>query len=125
MIYGIGTDIIEVSRVQKMMEKTPGLREALFTPDEIIYCESKQNKYLHYAARFCAKESFLKALGTGLVGEMNFREIEVLHTPLGKPNIKLSGAIEAYFRNDNLSQIYLSIAHIRNTAIAFVIVEKE
>ena len=65
MIFGIGTDLIEVERVAEKMEKKAGFKELVFSADEIIYCEARTFKYEHYAARFAAKEAFLKAIGTG------------------------------------------------------------
>jgi holo-[acyl-carrier protein] synthase len=65
MIFGIGTDLIEIERVADRIEKKTGFRELVFTPNEINYCEAKTFKYEHYAARFAAKEAFLKAIGTG------------------------------------------------------------
>jgi holo-[acyl-carrier protein] synthase len=66
MIFGIGTDLIEVERVAEKMEKKIGFKELVFSPNEISYCEPMANKYEHYAARFAAKESFFKALGYGV-----------------------------------------------------------
>jgi holo-[acyl-carrier protein] synthase len=107
------------------MEKTPKLREDLFTPNEISYCESKANKYQHYAARFCAKESFLKALGTGLIKGMKFVDIEVYHDKNNKPNIRLSGYTEEFSRRERISKFLLSLAHIKDIAKAVVIIEKD
>jgi holo-[acyl-carrier protein] synthase len=72
MIEGLGIDIIEVKRVQKRIEAEKGFREYVFSSAEIAYCEKKTNKYEHYAARFAAKEAFLKALGTGWTSEYSF-----------------------------------------------------
>ncbi len=124
MIYGVGTDIIEVYRVRELMEKTPGLREDLFTPIEITYCETKHNKYQHYAARYCAKEAFLKALGTGLIDRMKFVEIEIYHDKNSKPNIRLSGFTEEFSEKEGISKILVSLAHIKDIAKAVVIIEK-
>lgn len=62
MITGIGTDLIEVERVAGKINKEEGFRELVFSPAEIAYCETKTNKFQHYAARFAAKEAFLKLL---------------------------------------------------------------
>ena len=77
MIFGIGTDLIEVERVAHKMEKKEGFKELVFSPGEIIYCETRANKYEHYAARFAAKEAFLKAIGTGWRNGTAFNEIEI------------------------------------------------
>lgn len=124
MIYGIGIDIIEASRIQQMLEKTPGLREDIFTFDEIKYCESKNNRHQHYAARFCAKESFLKALGTGLSEGMKFSDIEVFHNEDGHPGISLYGKAKELSLSKGISKILVSLAHIKDFAEAVVIIEK-
>ena len=108
-----------------MMEKTPGLREDIFTPTEISYCESKNNKFQHYAARFCAKEAFLKALGTGLIEKLKFTDIEVYHDTKNKPNIHLGGATEDFSKSKGISKILVSLAHIKDIAKAVVIIEKD
>src|ERR1039458_3542940 len=94
MIYGIGTDIIEVSRIEKVMGREIGFRDKIYTPGEIEYCETKKNKYQHYAARFSAKEAFLKAIGTGWRFGLRFADIDVYHDEYGKPLIRLSGKAE-------------------------------
>ena len=77
MIFGAGTDIIEVQRVEEKLIRTEHLKTKLFTPIEIAYCESKHRPALHFAARFAAKEAFLKAMGTGWSGGHQFSEVEV------------------------------------------------
>ncbi len=72
MIFGTGIDIIEVERVRDRIASGNGFREYVFSEREIEYCETKANKYEHYAARFAAKEAFLKALGTGWTSDTFF-----------------------------------------------------
>ena len=79
MIAGLGTDMIEVERIKAKIEKDQGFRELVFSELEISYCESMAKKYEHFAARFAAKEAFLKALGTGWASGTAFNEIEILH----------------------------------------------
>ncbi|MDP2424040.1 MAG: holo-ACP synthase [Bacteroidales bacterium] len=124
MIFGIGTDIIEVGRIEKQLESNSGLKERLFTPGEIIYCESRKNKAQHYAARFAAKEAFLKAIGTGWRDGLQFNEIEVTNDHLGKPIIVLSGKTRAFVAETNIINIQVSLSHIRDMVNAIVIIEK-
>lgn len=124
MIFGIGTDIIEVERMKIELEKVQKLREKLFTPDEIEYCEQKKNKAQHYAARFCAKEALFKAFGTGWRNGFAFHEIEVVNDDQGKPYFNCSGNVLEFIKSENLSNIHLSITHIKELANAFVIIEK-
>ena len=123
MIYGIGTDIIQVERIKKSIETIPGFTEKIFTSHEIEYCKNKTNKYEHFAARFAAKEAFFKAIGTGWRGGLAFSEIEVNNDELGKPSFKLYGKSKQFVENNNFSNIQLSITHIKDLAQAFVIIE--
>jgi holo-[acyl-carrier protein] synthase len=91
LIYGTGIDIIEVRRIETVMERDLGFREKIFTPGEIEYCEKMKNKYQNYAARFSAKEALLKAIGTGWRFGIRFLDIDVYHDSYGKPLIRLSG----------------------------------
>jgi holo-[acyl-carrier protein] synthase len=124
LIYGIGTDIIEVSRIAKVMERDIGFREKIFSEGEIAYCEKMKNKFQHYAARFSAKEAFMKALGTGWRDGIRFIEIEVAHDPLGKPLILLSGRAKELAENAGMGEIHVSLSHVKEIASAVVVVEK-
>jgi holo-[acyl-carrier protein] synthase len=124
LIYGIGTDIIETGRIQTVMERDLGFREKIFSAGEISYCEAKKNKYQHYAARFSAKEAFMKALGTGWRDGIRFVEIEVIHDPLGKPLIRLSGKAKEIAEQEGISKFHITISHIKEIATATVIIEQ-
>ena len=125
MIYGIGTDLIEVSRIQKVMERQIGFRDKIYTPGEISYCESKKNKYQHYAARFSAKEAFLKAIGTGWRFGLRFADIDVYHDEYGKPLIRLYGKAEELAKREAIINIHVSLTHIKEYANAVVIIERK
>ncbi|MBS4057426.1 MAG: holo-ACP synthase [Bacteroidetes bacterium] len=124
MIFGIGTDIIEVARMEKHLSNSNGLREKLFTLTEQSYAESKSSKYQHYAARFAAKEAFFKALGTGYRFGMAFHEIEVINDELGKPVITVHGKVKEYLEKMQVTHIHLSVSHVKEMANAFVVLEK-
>ncbi len=124
MIIGIGTDIIEVERIRKHIEAGFGFRDKVFTPQEIAYCESKTNKAQNYAARFSAKEAFLKAVGTGLRHGLSFTDIEVVNDELGKPEMVLHGKAEELFRQLGAIGIQISMTHLRDWVNAIVIIEK-
>ncbi len=124
MIFGIGTDIIEVGRMERHMKGNSGLREKLFTAREQAYADDKATTYQHYAARFAAKEAFFKALGTGYRYGMAFHEIEVVNDELGKPIIHTHGKVKEYIENEGVQHIHLSISHVKEMASAFVVLEK-
>ncbi len=124
MIYGIGTDIIEVNRIEKRLSGNNALLDRLYTRRERDYCDSANRvKYQCYAARFAAKEAFFKALGTGYRYGMAFHEIEVLNDSLGKPYIEPAGKVKEFILKNNITRIHLSISHIKETATAFVVLE--
>jgi holo-[acyl-carrier protein] synthase len=125
MIYGTGTDIIEIARIQTVMERDIGFREKIFTPGEIAYCETKKHKYENYAARFSAKEAFMKAIGTGWRFGIRFADIDVYHDEYGKPLIRLSGKAEELALRERISKIHVSLSHVKETATAIVVVETE
>ena len=91
MLVGLGTDLMEVDRITEKINKQSGFRELVFSKAEIDYCESKTNKFEHYAARFAAKEAFFKALGTGWLEGTQFNEVEITNDESGKPVLDLSG----------------------------------
>jgi holo-[acyl-carrier protein] synthase len=124
MISGIGQDIIEVERVAQKIGKEKGFREMVFSKNEIEYCESKPNKYEHYAARFAAKEAFFKAIGTGWKNGTAFNEVEVFHEDHGRPGLTLLGSTARTLSSINTRKIFLSISHLRALASAVVVIEE-
>lgn len=123
MIFGIGTDLIEVERVAEKMEKRSGFKELVFSPGEIIYCETMTFKYEHYAARFAAKEAFLKAMGTGWRNGTAFNEIEIYNDEEGKPEIRFLGNSAKTIDDLKLGKIFVSLSHLKTMACAMVIIE--
>ena len=123
MIYGHGIDILDVSRIKKAIEDSARFLNKLFTENEISYCKSKRNKYQSFAARFVAKEAFLKALGTGWSHGIAWTEIEVNKDPQGKPFIILSGKAKELFDKCGCTSIHLSLSHTSKLAMASVIIE--
>jgi holo-[acyl-carrier protein] synthase len=124
LIFGAGTDIIEVQRVEEKLLRTGNLKAKLFTPAEIAYCESKHRPALHFAARFAAKEAFLKAMGTGWSGGHKFSEIEVVNNALGKPELLVHGKVKEFCAAHGIGAMEVSLTHIRDVASAVVVLEK-
>lgn len=117
---GIGTDIVEVDRIAARILKGEGFRELVFTPLEIAYCERQTNAYESYAARFAAKEAFLKALGTGWGGSgIHFNEIEIRNNEAGKPEIHLVGNATGKLGD---WQVFVSLSHVKAVAMATVVI---
>lgn len=124
MIIGTGIDIIEVERVEEKLRKGNGFREKVFSPAEIAFCESKVNKYENYAARFAAKEAFLKATGLGLTAGYDLCEVEVESDLLGKPSLRLHGNFHGQAQANGWNKIHLSLSHVQAMACAVVIIEQ-
>jgi holo-[acyl-carrier protein] synthase len=125
MILGVGTDLIEVERIAEKIRKSSDFLQLVFSKEEIEYCSSKLNKYEHYAARFTAKESFFKALGTGWKSGTAFNEIEITHNEIGKPMISFIGETAITIKNMNLGNIHVSLSHLKTVASAIVIIESK
>jgi len=124
MILGTGIDIIEVARVAERVGRENGFTEKVFAVAEIAFCEAKKNKGEHYAARFAAKEAFLKATGKGLLAGHDLHEIEIVADELGKPAIKLHGNFREQAIQSNWNKIHVSLSHVKDMACAVVIIEQ-
>lgn len=124
MIIGTGIDIIEVSRIAEKVSKENGFTRKIFSEGEIDFCETGTKKHEHYAARFAAKEAFLKATGLGLNAGFELCEIEVVTDALGKPAIKLHGNFQQLAVENGWNKIHLSLSHVQAMACAVVIIEK-
>jgi holo-[acyl-carrier protein] synthase len=125
MIVSIGIDIIEVYRIRETLERTPRFGQRVFTQTERDYCDSKGVAAAQsYAARFAAKESFLKALGTGWRGKITWHDIEILNNELGVPRFNLSGEALKIMQNLGADKVHLSISHTSEHAVANVILER-
>jgi holo-[acyl-carrier protein] synthase len=123
MIVGIGTDITDVTRIAGRLAKSTSFRDIVFTPLEIAYCEQQAAPQESYAARFAAKEAFLKALGTGWGnGGVNFNEIEIRNDAAGKPELFLLTE-NSRFASLGVTKIWVSLSHEKNAAVAMVILE--
>ena len=124
MIIGTGIDIVEVDRIATKIMNGSGFLEKVFSAGEIIYCESKANKAQHYAARFAAKEAFLKATGLGLMAGLDLHNIELIHDKNEKPSIRLTGAFKQLAKNNQWLNVHVSISHVQSVACAIIIIEK-
>ncbi len=125
MIFGIGTDLIDVARVKKFLTKGLENLDGIFSAQEIEYCTTKRFSERSFAARFAAKEAFMKALGTGWRGGIRFCDIEVVLDDLGKPDIALKGKAADIVKQSVSTncRIHLSLSHLDHYAIAMVIIE--
>jgi len=122
MIKGIGTDIIEVERIEKAITRHGAhFLETLFTENERNYCLQHKDSSRHFAGRFAAKEAIMKAIGTGLTAEVSWLDIEILNDPYGKPVTVFSDRFQHTFGKIKLC---LSISHCKAYATAVAIWEE-
>ena len=126
MVIGVGTDLIEIDRVEASIQRF-GKRflERVFTPGEIAYCSQKKSSAESFAARFAAKEAGAKALGTGISQGVSWKEIEVRREPGGRPTLHWSGRAAAHAERLGVVHTALSLTHSRTVAMAVVVIEQE
>lgn len=121
MLKGIGLDIVDVSRIKKAAEKwEKSFLQKVFTQAELKYCLEKKSSYQSLAARFAAKEAAVKALGVGFQG-VSWQDMEVTNDDLGKPSLVLRGKALEIAERQGVSQIYLTLSHCKEYAVAQVI----
>ena len=121
-ILGTGVDIVTISRIEQTLGRWgERFERKVFASDEAAYCRAKKKPAPHFAARFGAKEAFIKAIG-GRRG-MRWREIEVVRDKRGKPELRLSGRAAEVASERGIRAIHLSLTHHGDSALAQVIVE--
>ena len=124
MIYGIGTDIVEVSRIESSIKKFgDDFAKRILAESEMASYLDSHIKARFLAKRFAAKEAFSKALGTGLREPATFQNIAVSHDELGKPLLVLAKPLQDFVNTKNIKQMHLSISDEKNLAAAFVVLE--
>ena len=122
VILGIGIDLVDVARFARIA----GRHDPVFTPAEIAWCRGQRRRDEHLAARFAAREAVLKALGTGLVGLMSWRDIEVVPgCAPGIVDMELRGAVGARADCLGVTRVHLALTTSRTIAAAAVVLEGE
>jgi holo-[acyl-carrier protein] synthase len=121
----VGIDLIEIPRVERVLTRYGDrFLERVFTPTEILYCRGRPPEL---AARFAAKEAVSKALGVGMRmiarDGINWRDVEVIGDPRGKPLVRLYGRAAQYADELGLTEWAISLSHTRDHAVAFVVAQ--
>ena len=124
MILGIGTDIVNIKRIEEALEKFGDrFLHRILTENEVAeYAKSPQPARL-LAKRFAAKEAFSKAFGTGISAEVGWHDVEISHDARGRPLIKTSPQLTARLAALNVSASHLSLSDETDQALAFVVIE--
>jgi holo-[acyl-carrier protein] synthase len=124
MIFGIGTDIVEVNRIQASITQFgDDFARRILADSELESYLQSHIKARFLAKRFAAKEAFSKALGTGLRAPATFQNIAVSHDALGKPMLLFSSELQAFLDAKNIKQTHISISDEKTLAAAFVVLE--
>jgi holo-[acyl-carrier protein] synthase len=123
MIIGIGTDIVDVVRIERSYkEYGDRFLKRIFTDVEIAYCEHfGDTRFLHYAARFAAKEAFSKAIGTGMRDGMSFKLVGIKNKPSGEPFIVLEGLMKERWGTHT---VHVTLSHTSSIGLAVVVIEE-
>ncbi|HIF35382.1 MAG: holo-ACP synthase [Candidatus Pseudothioglobus sp.] len=124
MIYGVGTDIVNIDRIQKIILKNrEGFIKRVLTEHEQALFANKADSAAFCAKRFAAKEAFSKALGTGIGKVVSFQDLTVRNNENGKPHFIPSEKLRLYLLEKGIKQAHLSISDESQNAVAFVILE--
>lgn len=115
---GIGVDMLEIARMERVLERRPNFARRVFTEEERAYCDRSARPAEHYAARFAAREAVVKALGTGFSEGVGFRDVSVARDESGRPRAVLSGRAAEIARERGVREIALSISHTHDVAVA-------
>ena len=125
MIYGIGCDIVQVSRFAKIIEKNSFINRFFNKEETLSTMTNVQHAAEHYASRFAAKEAFSKALGTGIIG-FELKEIFIVNKESGQPELKVTGkALDLLKSRCGMeARVFVSLSHEKEYAMAYVVIEK-
>lgn len=115
---GIGVDIVEISRMEEILRRTPSFACRVFTDEERQYCDSSARPAAHYACRFAAREAVLKALGTGFSQGVQRNDVSVVRDAYGRPSARLQGRALEIARSLGVVEVAISLSFTSDLAIA-------
>ena len=118
-IVGLGVDICEIARMERAISRHPTLRDRVFTPEEIAYCDSKARPAESFAGRFAAREATIKALG-GYRGR-RWQDISVTRHPSGAPSVRLDGNAKRRADELGVTEVLITFTHEKTSAVAFAL----
>jgi len=121
-VAGIGTDLVEVARLERSLQRTRSFAERVFTKAERDYCGRRKSSGEAFAARFAAKEAFLKAVGRGIFDGIPLTQIEVVNAESGEPRLSLGPAARRAMEERGGPDALVTLSHAGGNAVAFVVV---
>ena len=125
MIYGIGTDILRIERIEQLYGKYgQALAERLLSRIELLEWRSVGNKTNFLAKRFAAKEAFAKAVHTGLRSPVTLHHISIAHDNLGRPEFVVEPPLQEWLRQQGIGRVHLSLSDDNGAVVAFAVAEK-
>ena len=120
-IMGIGTDIVQISRIQQVAERRETFAKRVLHANELVIFKSHSQQYHYLAKRFAAKEALAKAIGTGIRGGIHLAEIETRNDKLGKPYFHFHGTTREHMERLSFGESFLTLSDEREYAVAYVI----
>lgn len=121
-MIGIGVDVVEIERFRRSLDRTPSMRERLFTATELADLADRADPVPSLAARFAAREAVMKSLGLGL-GAFGFHDVWVVRAPSGAPSLAMAGRAAELAREAGVIRWHVSLTHSELVAVAYVIAE--
>lgn len=126
MIHTVGTDLVDLERLERVIRASPTrFKSRVLTDAELAYCESLNQPLPSIGARFAAKEAVMKCLQSGWTGGISWKDIEVTRTDAGVPGIRLAGRAAEIATERGILKIHLSLSHTARHAIAMAVAEKQ
>ena len=127
MIVGIGVDVVDIARVERMLEAHGDrLVNRMLTPDEAAYTATRADRSAAIAVRLAAKEAAYKALtGTELARAIGWKDTEVFKNWDGAPSLRFRGRAETRAKELGVTRVLVSLTHSETSAVAFVVLERE
>ena len=126
-ILGIGVDIVENSRIGKLLKNKIFIKR-IFSYSEILIANKTKDKKSYYSKRFAAKEAFVKSIGTGFRDDFNFKDLSIVNDKLGKPSLiineKIKKIVKKQFKTTSFN-FFLSISDEKKYSVAYVILQKK
>ena len=124
MIYGIGTDLVDLDRIKKMKSISAFANKILGDQELVKFSKlSEGTKQFYLGKQFACKEAFVKALGTGFKGPIFPKDIQIIRNRLGKPEVLLSASAKSFVENLGITKSHVSLADESNHLLAFAVLE--
>lgn len=117
-LAGVGVDIVEIARMERILERTPSFARRVFTEEERTYCDGAARPAAHYACRFAAREAVLKALGCGFSRGVRFDDVSVTQDATGRPRARLAGRAAEIAAEQGVLDVAISLSFTREMAVA-------